>query len=186
MKSVGLEEEKSYLCKCCQIVKPESEFSWPNRKVGRKKPDTGKCKMCKAAARREVTAALGKEALKEINAAFWKRKPREKKLFDWAKLRAKQKEVPFDITPEDIIIPDVCPVFGFPFEYNNHLKTASLDRIVPELGYVKGNIAVISMKANVMKNSGSTEDVGKLYRWLLSLEVDGGLCRTDEECGGEL
>lgn len=176
---------KPYTCKCCGIEKPIEDFSWPNRKLGRSTPDTSKCKLCKAEARKQVTEALGKEAMKEISAAFWKRKPREKKLFDWAKLRAKQKGVPFDIAPEDVIIPDVCPVFGFPFEYNNPSKTASLDRIIPELGYVKGNIAVISMKANSMKNSGSTEDVGKLYQWLLSLETTDGLCRTDEERGSE-
>lgn len=44
----------------------------------------------------------------------------------------------------------------------------SIDRIVPELGYVKGNVAVISMKANRLKSNGLLGDFKKLIRYLES------------------
>lgn len=175
-------DKGKYLCKHCGIEKPTAEFSWPERKNKRKMPDTDRCKQCKREARKLVTDALGKDKIREINQESWRNKSREKRLTDWARLRAKQKGLPFNITWKDVIIPDICPVFGIPFEYNNHERTASLDRIIPDLGYVVGNIAVISLKANVMKNAGTVEEVGKLYHWMLSLELDYGLCRPNEEC----
>jgi hypothetical protein len=87
-----------------------------------------------------------------------------------AKKRAKDKNLPIDITIEDIIIPDVCPVLGIPLVIGNTLEerdsSPSLDRIIPELGYVKGNIRVISFKANSLKKDGSIEDFEKIIRYI--------------------
>jgi len=41
-----------------------------------------------------------------------------------------------------------------------------LDRIIPELGYVKENIKVISFKANSLKRDGSIEDFEKIIRYI--------------------
>lgn len=93
----------------------------------------------------------------------------EKYLWKAAKKRAKEKELPFDITIEDIIIPDVCPIFGFPLMAGNILErdnSPSLDRIIPELGYVKGNIKVISFKANTLKRDGHIEDFEKIIKYI--------------------
>jgi hypothetical protein len=68
-----------------------------------------------------------------------------------AKRRAAQVGVPFDLTSEDIDIPEVCPILGIPIDVQQggargpKDNSISLDRIVPELGYVRGNIAVISL-----------------------------------------
>lgn len=87
-----------------------------------------------------------------------------------ANKRAKDKNLPIDITIEDIIIPDVCPVLGIPLVMGNSLEerdsSPSLDRIIPELGYVKGNIKVISFKANSLKKDGSIEDFEKIIRYI--------------------
>lgn len=69
------------------------------------------------------------------------------------------------------ITPDVCPVFGTTFVFKGNKvesESATLDRLVPELGYVPGNIAVISMKANRIKNAYGSEDILRVGEWLKS------------------
>jgi hypothetical protein len=41
----------------------------------------------------------------------------------------------------------------------------SLDRRVPELGYVKGNVEVISMKANAIKSYAAPEEIMLVARY---------------------
>ena len=64
----------------------------------------------------------------------------------------------FNITYEDFEIPERCPLLGIPLvkhisEGNAKDDSPSLDRIKPELGYVRGNVWVISHKANEIKNN---------------------------------
>lgn len=75
-----------------------------------------------------------------------------------AKQRAKKKQLPFNITVEDIIVPTYCPLLGI--EIKNSIpgegrknNSPTLDRIIPELGYIKGNVWVISWKANRIKSN---------------------------------
>lgn len=94
----------------------------------------------------------------------------EKYLWKAAKKRAKEKGLPFDITVEDIIIPDVCPILGMPIVIGNSLDerdtSPSLDKIIPELGYIKKNIKVISFKANSLKRDGHIEDFEKILKYI--------------------
>jgi hypothetical protein len=85
-----------------------------------------------------------------------------------AKSRAKSKGVPFDITVQDVVIPDVCPVLGIPLKWGDRLthNTPTVDRVVPELGYVKGNCKVISMKANRLKNNASEEELKAILEYI--------------------
>jgi len=86
---------------------------------------------------------------------------------------AKEKGVPFEITPKDIydIFPQdaTCPVLGIPFIAgvgsicNNSM---TLDRIDPSSGYVVGNIQIISNLANVMKNNATPEQLLKFADWV--------------------
>ncbi len=82
----------------------------------------------------------------------------QKMLINSAKDRAKKNDIPFDITEADVEIPEVCPYLKTPF-VRGTMYAASVDRIDPRLGYVKGNIEVISRKANLMKNNASTEEL---------------------------
>lgn len=78
-----------------------------------------------------------------------------------AKRRAKQKGIPFNLTLEDISIPDYCPVLGIPLEIGKGAATdgsPSLDRIMPAMGYVKGNVIVISWRANRLKSDGLPDE----------------------------
>ena len=96
-------------------------------------------------------------------------KNKDKALWTGARNRAKQKGIPFNITLEDILIPDICPVLGINIaKDNNRLEdnSPSLDRLLPDLGYVKGNVSVISNKANRMKNDATIEEIELLLIWL--------------------
>ena len=92
-----------------------------------------------------------------------------------AKHRSIKKGVPCTIIEEDIHIPAVCPVLGIPIEkrFNADGKkgaypnSPSLDRIDNLKGYEKGNVQVISSKANSMKNSASPEELLKFAYWVI-------------------
>lgn len=82
-----------------------------------------------------------------------------------AKHRAKRLGVPFDLTIEDVKIPPRCPVLGIPLRIGDgkiSQCSPTLDRIVPERGYVKGNVVVVSLKANAMKSNATLEDMRKV------------------------
>ena len=102
--------------------------------------------------------------------------------------RAKKFGYPFNITEEDIVIPDVCPILEVPFVFGSkgdYEYTPSLDRIVNSLGYVKGNIQVITKKANSMKNSATPEELKKfcknILRYSLSSNEDEVTEQQDKE-----
>jgi hypothetical protein len=91
-----------------------------------------------------------------------------------AKCRARKAKppLPFDITVEQVlsIAPDVCPVLKFPLRYDatrrqHPYDSASLDKVIPELGYVFGNVAVISYKANRLKSDGTPDELDLVAQW---------------------
>lgn len=88
-----------------------------------------------------------------------------------AKKRAKKRNVPLTIKHTDIIIPEYCPILGIKLERN--LKggkpldsSPALDAIIPNKGYVRGNIAVISHRANRIKTDASLEELERVTEWL--------------------
>lgn len=91
-------------------------------------------------------------------------------MLDGARQRAKEKGIPFDLTNEylESIWTDRCPVLGVLFESGTR-NSASLDRHVPELGYVKGNVSFISRKANTMKNDATVDEIRRLYEYVKTL-----------------
>jgi hypothetical protein len=91
-----------------------------------------------------------------------------------AKERAKKLGVPFNLNKDYVyaLTPDVCPVFGTPFVFRGSgvggmsMSSATLDRLAPAKGYVRGNVAVVSMKANAIKSNASAEEIRKVADWL--------------------
>ena len=91
-----------------------------------------------------------------------------------ARYSAKQKNLPFDLVKEDIEIPLVCPVLGVTLSVALGIRTSaspSLDRIVPGKGYVKGNIRVVSWRANNLKSDATLQELQALVRYLESSGV---------------
>lgn len=79
-----------------------------------------------------------------------------------AKWNAKRANVPFNLTTEDFHIPELCPILGIKLrrgERRNNDSSPSLDRIIPALGYVSGNVWVISLRANRIKNDATLEEL---------------------------
>jgi hypothetical protein len=100
---------------------------------------------------------------------LWHKDNPEKSLCVSAKNRARIQKVPFDLVPEDIIIPEVCPVFGITLKISEGKRTdnsPSLDKIIKEKGYVKGNISIISWRANRLKSDASREELEKLLEYV--------------------
>jgi len=87
-------------------------------------------------------------------------------MFYDARKRAVQTGVPFSITPDDIRIPDVCPVLGIPLDGATRDRTASLDRVIPSKGYTPENVCVISFRANRFKNDASLEELQAVIRYM--------------------
>ena len=86
-----------------------------------------------------------------------------------AKRRARAVGLPFTITKSDIVIPEICPVLGIKLQVSSRVVapgSPTLDRTNNDAGYVPGNVQVISMRANTMKNNATLEEVEKLYFWL--------------------
>ena len=99
----------------------------------------------------------------------------EQMLYNSAKQRAKKRGLEFNISVRDITIPDRCPilkmklnkVWGSSRQNNtNRANVASLDRIDPSKGYVKGNILVVSYRANLLKGNGTAEEHRKIGEFL--------------------
>lgn len=86
-----------------------------------------------------------------------------KQLLSAAKQRAKRKGIPFAITEKDVTVPSCCPVLGIPLSVMEgrgpHDGSPSLDRIRPELGYVPGNVIVVSWRVNRTRYDASVKEL---------------------------
>lgn len=84
-----------------------------------------------------------------------KSKSKEYSLLHSAKYRANKTGVDFNLELSDIRIPESCPLLGIKIESGTSMLPSSptVDKIDPARGYVKGNIWVISQKANRMKSN---------------------------------
>jgi hypothetical protein len=106
----------------------------------------------------------------------WSRSHPEHMLWIRAKRRAAKMNVPFDIEKSDIVIPKFCPILGIEMAYGvGGVKpnSPSLDRIVPSKGYIKGNVWVISFKANTIKNDATLEELELLVKALKNMSFGG-------------
>ena len=135
------------------MVKPLSEFhkhsSSPNGlRAG--------CKQCHALRARQY---------QKINPVI----AQTNKMVSKARERAKNKNLAFDIDLEYVrsLVVSHCPVFGVPLEWSTYRgggpgaieNSPSLDRIDPAKGYVRGNVWIISNKANTFKSYATHEEL---------------------------
>ena len=104
------------------------------------------------------------ERFREANLRYRTNHP-ERYLVKHARCRAAKLGVEFNLTEADIKVPSVCPVFGTPLVWGvgrrgaqNH-NSPSLDRLDPSRGYVKGNVRVISNRANRLKNDATAAEL---------------------------
>ena len=171
----GLKNNPARICAKCNQSKHFKEF----RKLQNKKRTgwtakdgskrTSHCKICE-----------------RINAADRYRKNGIHQRYNSLRNTAKKKNIVFEISKEYLAklfeeAPDKCPIFGTEFgivkyspgnkdnigDFRNN--SYSIDRIVPELGYIEGNLIIVSDLANRIKNNATPDQiiqVGKFYKKL--------------------
>jgi hypothetical protein len=100
--------------------------------------------------------------------------PRLKLLYA-AKARAKRLQRDFDLSPEDIIIPRVCPALGIELRpalgegrsgFGTLWDSPVLDRIDSSKGYTKDNVQVISFRANNLKKDATAGEIHALVDYV--------------------
>ena len=92
------------------------------------------------------------------------------RLWTHSRKSARERELEHTISVEDIHVPEYCPVFKVPMEYKGPF-TPTLDRIDSSKGYVKGNVQVLSWKANTMKSNATSQELILFALWVLGLDV---------------
>lgn len=153
-----------------------------------RKTATGECAMC--ASNKNLQHKQPKSVTRRAN-ANWNASDKAKTAKDkwkernpkWAwvvsavggaRTRAKYKNLAFDLTNNYVyeLACDLCPIFQEPMSYGGTGRqvwnSASLDRIDPSRGYVQGNVAIISFKANTIKSNANSQEVFAVAEWLKS------------------
>lgn len=100
----------------------------------------------------------------------WRKRNPEKYILTVAKGRAKKSGLEFNLEVIDISIPEYCPILNIKLlnawdEGYRPFFSPSLDRIDNSKGYIKGNVKVISNKANYHKSNLSLTDIENLYKY---------------------
>jgi hypothetical protein len=123
---------------------------------------------------REEWKLRNKERLAEYQKVYskkWYESNIDKYLLYQIRARAKKFGIPFDLELGDVQVPEECPILGIPL-FRNVGKNGpcgnspSVDRIDPKKGYIKGNVWVISQKANTMKSDATIEELERFRDWL--------------------
>lgn len=147
--------EDRKICNICLENKLLIDYYANNKSPDKK---TTRCKSCY----RIYHQGRQTKELKATRRVYREENPH--KFMYWsAKKRAKQFNLEFNIEIGDIIIPENCPYLNEKLTRiqgdGRQPYNPSLDRIDPTKGYVKGNIEVISNKANIMKNNASKDEL---------------------------
>ncbi|NEU96029.1 hypothetical protein [Bradyrhizobium uaiense] len=106
----------------------------------------------------------------ERNYSSWEVKTR---LVYGARQRARKSSLEFSIGWSDFEIPEVCPLRGVPLKVGSGQHTddsPTLDRKDPRRGYVKGNVWVISHKANRLKGDFTPNELRTFCENALALD----------------
>jgi len=150
------------ICRICFSNKPITDFS----------PKESRCKTCNSE-RSKVYRLNNRESLLK-NKYENHIKNFENYMFQNCKYRANKFGLDFNISIEDIIIPDFCPVLNIPLypgNYINKNNTPSIDRINSNLGYTKDNIVIVSWRANNLKYNASLEELRLLVDFYNKIDI---------------
>ena len=86
--------------------------------------------------------------------------------------RAAEKNIPIDIDVDYLveIFPSEnmkCPILDIEMNFaGDRFNSPSVDRLSPELGYTKGNVAWVSFLANVVKKQRTPSELGRIANWI--------------------
>ena len=90
-----------------------------------------------------------------------RRKTNNPQKFWWKQIRSSafQRGIPFELEETDLVLTSHCPVLGIEFVEGHREFAPSVDRIDNTKGYVKGNVWIISRRANRIKNDSTLEEL---------------------------
>lgn len=96
-------------------------------------------------------------------------------LLSSAKSRSKKKNLEFNLNPEDLIVPEICPILNIPIFLQagkgKSPNSPSLHRINPSKGYTKENVIVVSWRANDLLKNGALEEFQKIVEYLKNVRT---------------
>jgi hypothetical protein len=94
--------------------------------------------------------------------------------------RATKNGIPFDLAVlPTIALPDHCPITGWLLKYGvrgNDKCAASLDRLIPALGYAPGNVRIICRYANTIRQ----DCLDPAVFFALALDAERLQCQTPD------
>lgn len=159
------------VCSKCGEEKEETEFyNYPEARGGTPMP---RCKACSLAYDKEYFKN-NKDRISKVTKDRHEKDPRVRMLTA-ARFRAKQNDLPFDLTLNDIEIPTHCPILNIELRSvlgkGPKASSPSLDKLIPELGYVKGNVNVISHRANTLKGDATVAELESLAQWIRDNQI---------------
>lgn len=182
-----LSKRQKKFCSCkCMNVRNAREFGMKNRE---EKPNRYKvCDNCEQSLNLSKFSLIEKwnvnsDTKNTCKKCSIKIKQTEKLNRDWkvdaAKLlysniksRCKRIGREFSIELEDILIPEKCPVFGFDLKREDRqtwMCAPSVDRIDSSKGYIKGNVTVVSRRANIIKRDATIQELEQLFNYYKTL-----------------
>ena len=96
----------------------------------------------------------------------------KKVILSKAKKRSKKKNLEFNLTLGDLINikNNPCPILGHEILYKSgidHKRSASLDRVDPNKGYIKGNVKIVSSEGNLLKNRNNYHSAVKMLEYII-------------------
>ena len=100
-----------------------------------------------------------------------------KRIFTRIKSRAKMNNIEFNLELCDIIVPILCPVLLIEIKSEqgggtNQSGSPSVDRIDPSKGYTKGNVRVISNRANLLKSNAKVWELKAVLKDLERIQCE--------------
>jgi hypothetical protein len=145
-------------CCTCREILPITKFA---KASASKDGLQGACQAC-------ITQAVRKHIQKDPI------KTKVKQMLRDAGRRASKKTLNFDINFDYVrsLVVSHCPILGIPLDWtcgrdvgNTTLtRSPSLDRIDPTKGYVRGNVWIISHRANAIKSNATHEELKLVTR----------------------
>lgn len=110
------------------------------------------------------------------NKQWWESVDRRQRFILKQRGRAKDRNIEFNLQKEDIILIENCPILGIKLDYYSSSTSAdniaTIDRIDNKKGYIKGNIQIISFKANRLKNDANLAELEKIVNYLKGLKIE--------------
>jgi len=102
-------------------------------------------------------------------------------LLKGARRRAKIKELPFDLTMEwlETMITSYCPITLQLIDWtreqvvngNAGPNSPSIDKNMPELGYVQSNCAIVSHRGNMIKSNGTIDEHRRVVQYMAAQQL---------------